>query len=103
MITDATRDLPLFHDGQIRTALAQVLDLGIGMRTRDDVEACVRRATLLDELSAFERSRNGAEQPARAGNVCGLQQAGLRRISGDHLDSALPQLRITDCCSSMTR
>ena len=30
---------------------------------------------------------------ARAGNVCGLQQAGLSGIPGYHLDSALLQLR----------
>jgi hypothetical protein len=93
MLTDPARNLALSHDRQIRTALPQIFDLGIGMGTRDDVEAHIGCARLLDEISALERIRNGADQPARAGDVCGLQQAGLSGIPGDHLDSALLQLR----------
>jgi hypothetical protein len=88
MLTDTARDLALSHDGQIRTALPQVFDFGIGMGTSDDVEAHIGCARLLDEISTFERIRNGADQPARAHDVSGLQQAGLSGIPGNHLDTA---------------
>ena len=71
----------------------QMLDLGVRMRARDDLDARVGGARLLHDLSGLEGVRNRDEQIPGAGEIGGLQHVGTRGIADDRLDLALAKLR----------
>src|SRR5260221_1160518 len=86
-----TRDLPFADDDEVRAVLLQVVDLGVGMRPRDDLQTRIGDAAMLDEIAVLERIWNGADQPARRGDVRCLDKPRLTGISRNDLDPSRPQ------------
>ena len=58
-----------------------MIDLGIEMRAREDPEARVGGARLLDDLPRLERIRHGDEQHARFAEIGGAQHLGGRGVA----------------------
>jgi len=58
-------NLSLAHDDGVCSALEQVIDFVIEMRTCDDFNSPIGTARLLHDLAGLECLRNGHEQPLR--------------------------------------
>ena len=58
-----------------------MLDLGIEMRPRHDLDPRIDGARLLDDLSGLERIRDRDEQQLRLRQVRGPQNARIGRVS----------------------
>ena len=87
------RNLALPHDDEVGAERPQMLDFGIGMSTRDDLDARIGGASLLHDLPCFECFRYRYQQISRAAEIGGFQDIGTCGISNDGLEVTLAQLR----------
>ena len=78
-------DLVLAHDHVRGAVLHEVLDLGLGMRPRDDRQRRVELARLLDDLAALERIRDRDQDAARRSEIGGPDDVGIGAVAGDGL------------------
>src|SRR5688572_31498468 len=77
------RDLALAHDDRVRAEIAQVLDLGVGMRACDDREARIRAPRLLRDAPRLEGVRDRDHERRRGLRVRGAEDLPARGIALD--------------------
>jgi hypothetical protein len=69
-----------------------MLDGGVGMGARQDLERRIDRTRLLDHLARLERLGNGDEQPPRGREVGCRKDVGIRGVADDHLGAVAARL-----------
>ena len=89
MMNDPERNLALAHDDEIGAHGLQMIDLGVGMSPRDNLDTRVGGTRLLHDLSRFEGFRYRNQQISSAGEIGGFEGIGTRGISDDGLEMAL--------------
>src|SRR6266849_4037764 len=86
MLQHRAGDLALAHDYRIGAMLQQMVDLGVEMRPRDDVESRIGCARLLDDLAGLEGVRDRYQQQPRRAEVGGGEHALIGSITVQYGD-----------------
>ena len=85
------RNLPFAEHDMIGPKLLEVLDLGVGMGARHDLDAGIGGARRLQEVAGLEGVRDGADQALGAAEIGRREQAALAGVAEDDLDTVRAQ------------